>query len=198
MARTVKDVRLESRAARERLEPRKKPYFRAIDTGRHIGYYKGARAGTWLARISANGRYVEAKLGTADDTRDANAIDVLSFSQAQMAARKWFDYLAHAQEAKAAGPLHTVRSAIHEYIGVLDKRGARREGRKVKSGAHRLTLHVLNDAELASTELSKLDVRTLKRWRETLTGAASSRQRITNDFKAALNRVELSATVRLA
>ena len=33
MARTVKDVRLESRAARERLEPRKKPYFRVIDTG---------------------------------------------------------------------------------------------------------------------------------------------------------------------
>lgn len=199
MARTVKDVRLDTRAARERLDPRKKPYFRAIDTGRHVGYYKGPRAGTWLARTSANGRYVETKLGTADDTRDANGLDVLSFSQAQTAARKWFDHLAIEQEAKTAGPVHTVRSAIEQYILVRDERERGRGGRAVNSSAAlKLKLHVLGDAELAETNMSKLDAKTLKAWREALPGTATSRQRITNDFKAALNSVEPPATVRLA
>lgn len=197
MARTVKDVRLDSRAARERLDPRKKPYYRVLENARHIGYYKGARGGSWLARAHAGGRYVEKKLGTADDTRDANGLDVMSFSQAQAAARKWFDYLAYAHEAKAAGPAYTVRSAIHKYIAERDDRERGRQGRSVNSGAHKLKLHVLGDAELADTELSKLEVKTLKKWRGALPGTATTRQRITNDFKAALNSVEPSAMVRL-
>ena len=109
MARTVKDVRLDSRAARERLEPRKKPYYRVIETGRHIGYYKGLRSGSWLARTFDGARYSEKKLGMADDVLDANGMDVLSFSQAQASARDWFD--TQAQKAVGVGPAMTVRSA---------------------------------------------------------------------------------------
>jgi hypothetical protein len=50
MARTVQDANLGTRAGRGRLKARKKPYYRAIDQGRHLGYYKGARGGTWIAR----------------------------------------------------------------------------------------------------------------------------------------------------
>jgi integrase len=200
MARTVKDTRLDTRAARERLDPRKKPYFRVIDTGRHIGYYKGPRAGTWLARTNAGGRYVEKKLGTADDTRDANGFDVLSFSQAQAAARNWFDGLAHDQEVKASGPVHTLRSAIEQYIAARDEReSARQGGRSVNSSAaHKLRLHVLGDAKLADLELSTLTASALAEWRKALPGTTATRQRVTNDFKAALNRVAPTASVRLA
>ena len=199
MARTVKDVRLDSRAARDRLDPRKKPYYRVLENARHIGYYKGARGGSWLARAHAGGRYLEKKLGTADDTRDANGLDVLSFSQAQASARIWFDCLAHDQQAKTSGPVHTLRSAIEQYITARDKRESDRQGRSVKSSAaHKLKLHVLGDAKLADLELSKLDAGTLAGWRRALPGTTATRQRVTNDFKAALNRVAPTASVRLA
>jgi integrase len=199
MARTVRDVRLDSRAARERLEPRKKPYFRVIEAGRHVGYYKGSRGGSWLARTGEAGRYHEKKLGSADDVRDANGIDVLSFSQAQAAARDWFDQLAREQDALGDATTKTVRSAVESYIKARDAKEAARQGRAVKSSAaHKLKLHVLANDELADMELQKLTAAALRKWRAELPGTAASRQRITNDFKAALNEAAPSAAVRVA
>jgi hypothetical protein len=100
MARTVRDANLESRAARGRLKAKRKPHWRAIDRGLHLGYYKGARGGGWVARpYCGEGRYQEAALGTADDTLDADGLAVLNFSQAQAAAGEWFQ----AEAKRAAG-----------------------------------------------------------------------------------------------
>jgi len=197
LARTVKDARLDNRAARERLEPRKKPYYRAIEAGRHIGYYKGPRGGTWLARVGEAGSYREKKLGTADDVRDANGHDVLSFGQAQSAARDWFDQLAAGGPGEGAAV--TVRNAVDSYIAERDKREAARQGRdKLSSAASTLRLHVLTDAKLADMQLADLTAAALKKWRNALKGSLSTRQRVTNDFKAALNGAAPSAAVRLA
>ena len=199
MARTVKDVRLDSRAARERLAPRKKPYFRVIENGRHLGYYKGTRTGSWLARTYDGTKYAEKKLGTADDVLDANGNDVLTFSAAQAAARQWFDALALVQLAPSFGPAATVRSAVEEYIAARDSRETVRQGRAVRSSAaHKLTLHVMCDDDLAGMEVSDLTAAKLQAWRKGLAGTAASKQRVTNDFKAALNRVASSAVIRLA
>lgn len=199
MARTVKDVRLDSRAARERLAPRKKPYYRTIETGRHLGYYKGLRTGSWLARTYDGARYAEKKLGLADDVLDANGHDVLSFSSAQAAARDWFESLALSACAEPSTGRATVRSAVEGYISVRDRRETARQGRSVRSSAaHKLALHVLSDGDLSALTVNELDAGTLQRWRAGLAGTAASRQRVTNDFKAALNLVAPNATVRLA
>ena len=92
MARTVADTNLGTRAARAKLAAGKKPYYRTIEAGRHVGYYKGARGGSWTARrFLGAGKYEETKLGSADDVRDADGVEVLTFAQAQAAARAWFD-----------------------------------------------------------------------------------------------------------
>lgn len=198
MARTVKDVRLDSRAARERLEPRKKPYYRVIETGRHLGYYKGLRTGSWLARTYDGTKYAEKKLGMADDILDANGTDVLSFSAAQAAARDWFDSLALAK-SDVAGPIRTVREAVEAYIVARDDRESVRQARAVKSSAaHKLILHVMANEKLADAELAHLNAKVLRAWREKLPGSASSKQRVTNDFKAALNAAGPGADARLA
>ena len=114
IARAVRDVRLDNRAARERLTARKKACYRVIEAGKHIGYYKGLRTGFWLARTFDGTRYSEKKLGTADDTLDANGLDVLSFSEAQASARKWFDELASAGHAMPAGP-YSITNACDDY-----------------------------------------------------------------------------------
>jgi len=88
MARTVRDTNLETRTARLRLAMRAEPYWRTIDPGAHLGYYRGRRGGTWVARLYQDGRYRKTALGTADDMSDADGVAILSFAQAQAAARK--------------------------------------------------------------------------------------------------------------
>src|ERR1700730_15546749 len=94
MARTVRDANLETRTARLRLGMRAEPYWRTIDAGAHLAYYRGRRGGTWVARLYQDGRYRKTALATADDMSDADGVAILSFAQAQAAARKWFSRLA--------------------------------------------------------------------------------------------------------
>src|SRR5262249_26892202 len=100
MARTVRDANLETRAARARLKVRQEPYWRAIDRGAHLGYYRGARAGSWIARLYREGRYHKQDLGRADDVTDGDGLHVLDYFQALDAARAWF-----AEQARAAAGL---------------------------------------------------------------------------------------------
>jgi hypothetical protein len=91
MARTVRDAALVTRSARLRLSSRTKPYWRMLEQGLHLGYRRRATGGTWIARQrDENGIYHEEKLALADDVQDADAHDILDFSQAQRAARTWW------------------------------------------------------------------------------------------------------------
>ena len=90
MAATGEDTNLESRRARSTLVPRRKPYWRALDQGGQLGYYKGAESRLWIARFcGGKGRYAEQRVGLADDLEEADGAAVLDFEQAQAAARNW-------------------------------------------------------------------------------------------------------------
>ncbi len=90
-AEAASDANLESRAARIRLAPRQEPYWRSLDTGCHLGYYKGSGLRLWIARWSrGRGRHREQRVGLADDFADADGFAVMDFKQAQAAARNWF------------------------------------------------------------------------------------------------------------
>src|SRR5947207_9442206 len=117
MARTVNDANLATRTARATLPPRKRPHYRLILQGLHLGYYRGARTGSWSARrFIGDGRYEEAKLGTADDVADADGMAILTFGQAQERARAWFAARALA-DAGQEDPLapYTVSDALDDY-----------------------------------------------------------------------------------
>ena len=91
MARSAQDADLESREARSRLAPRQDAYWRLLDKGCHLGYYKGSESRIWIARLSrVKGRYTEERVGLADDFADADGVAVMDFEQAQAAARNWF------------------------------------------------------------------------------------------------------------
>lgn len=90
MPRAAKDPRLDTVAARARLEARKKPHYRLIERGLHVGYYRGAKGGSWIGRrYVGTGAYETEKLGLADDGREADGKSVLTFAQAQAKAREW-------------------------------------------------------------------------------------------------------------
>jgi integrase len=91
MARTIRDSKLESRAARMRLELGKKPHWKTLVPGKlHLGYRRKSKdlPGQWLARhYKGSERYQIAPLGLADDFEDQG--DVLSFAAAQRAAHAY-------------------------------------------------------------------------------------------------------------
>src|SRR5208282_886755 len=107
MARTVRAATIDTRTARRRLTARRKPYWKAIEQGRHLGYYKGARGGSWVARfyLEEQRRYTETVIGTADDVSDADGHTILDYRQAQHKARAWFD-----EQARRAAGLEPVAS----------------------------------------------------------------------------------------
>ena len=114
MARTVRDSNLETRTARGKLKSSGQPYYRGLEPGLHLGYRKPRTgAGKWLARRNVEGTYSYHPLGTADDYSDADGQIILSYKQAQDAARK-------VQVGRGIG---TVAEAIEAYLQALEADG---------------------------------------------------------------------------
>lgn len=117
MARIVHDAKLAKREHRLRLEVRKKPYWMTLNEGEHLGYYRGIRVGKWVARYrrpGGPGNYRETTIAEADDTADADGSVILSFRQAQDAARRWF--LSQEGNAGRRTGAYTVADALDDYL----------------------------------------------------------------------------------
>lgn len=115
MTRTVRDAKLETRAARDRLHTGLTPHFKTLVPGKlHLGYRRKKKdlPGQWLVRHYLGGeRYHVAPLGLADDFQDAaDDADVLTFADAQRAA------LAHKQARQRPGKGKTVADAMATYV----------------------------------------------------------------------------------
>ena len=123
MARTVRNGKLDTRSARARLAIRREPYWTAISRGDAIGYRKGVKGGSWIARHRGeDAKQHYQSVGAADDARDADGIAVLSFSQAQAKAREWFGQKARelSGEPVATGA-YTVADAMRDYLDWFTK-----------------------------------------------------------------------------
>jgi integrase len=150
VGRTVKDVRLQDRAARLRLPVSPEIYWRSINEGCHLGYYRGERGGKWVGRYRKAGSgkgYVKQRIGEADDVRDANGDTVLDFKQAQAKAHVWFEEQARGG-AKPVGPF-TVSLALDEYA----------ESFKVRAGA--VPTDMKSRVEIIRGALGSLEVASL-------------------------------------
>lgn len=194
MAKTVNEAKLATRTARAGLP--EGIHFRSIDENVHLSYRRGKRGGTWGLRVyCGDGQYRRERLGVADDIIEEGN---LTFDAAVKAARAKVTAWRKKEAARAAGPIATVRSAVESYVEMRDRRESLHQGRAVRSSAsHKLNAHVLCNEELAATELHRLTVAELAKWRKSLNGSAASRQRVVNDFKAALNDCAPTAETKL-
>lgn len=196
MTKVLSEAAITTRAARAKLEAGL--HWRGVDPDVHLGYRKGRRGGVWLVRWRSGAGYRQAKLGTADDELREGALD---FNAAVRAARVAVEAARAEARAAAEGPLLTVRLAVAEYISSRDARDSRRKARQVRSDAsQRLCRYVLGqdrrgkqegtqESSLAKVALHALRERDLQSWRAGLPGAmkATTKQRLINDLKAALN-----------
>jgi integrase len=128
VARTLRDAKLDTRGSRKRLRVRREPYWRSLSEGLAIGFRRGARGGTWIARHYSreHGRRFQA-LGTADDVVEADGEHVLSFAHAQAAGRMWFAELARKDrdgDAGDHGP-YSVARVLADYVADYRRRGGK-------------------------------------------------------------------------
>jgi integrase len=122
MARTIRNARLESRAARRRLDAQARPYWQELEAGAHMGYVRkaGSVPGLWAARFYAGDqKYEQEQIGTADDFADADGAVVLDYRQAQARVRDRLLQRSSLGTAASKGPL-TVRAACESYLEALE------------------------------------------------------------------------------
>ena len=128
MARTVRNAKIDTRSSRSRLVERREPYWTVVSRGCGIGYRRGAKGGTWIARCRDDrGKQHYEALGAADDAREADGQTVFTFSQAQELARKFFARAARredGEETAVAGPA-TVKQALDDYFAARERRGSK-------------------------------------------------------------------------
>jgi integrase len=190
MARTVNENRIQDRTSRARLAVRHKPYWRALSQGAHLGYRRGKKKGSWIARYYEPDRtdYVSSVIGEVDDVRDADGRDILSYKQAFDAALRWIE-IATRGEPAASDPAMSVADATRAYIAMRDARRSSQAGRTLHSDAYyKLNWFVLEDAKLCAITLATLGEGDLRAWQLRMARKKpSSVQRVVNDFKAALN-----------
>jgi integrase len=206
--RVVKEVSLTSRAARSRLAPRTKPYYRRLVGNLCLGYYRPATkgiAGSWVGRryLADRKKYETATFGFADDRPEvpADGVQILTFDQAETRARQWLRAkLAPTPTEPVAAT--TVKGAVATYI-------AERKRRHPKAGRDaelRLAHHVLA-SPLADVALPALSEGALEKWRAEIKrggrGAKSNSApltagtlaRLLNDLRAALSLAARRAKV---
>jgi integrase len=148
-----------------RLRVRREPYWRSISDGLAIGYRRGIKGGTWIARhYSAEyGRRYRA-IDTADDIADADGAHVLSFAQAQEAARKWFADLARGDRGEIRSGSYTVRECLEEYLTWLQ--GHRKTGQDAR---YRIDTHIV--PKLGEIHCSRLTTAEIQKWLRDLAGS---------------------------
>lgn len=154
MARTVRDHRIETRAARLRLGQRAEPYWTLLSEGFHLGYYKGKKSAKWVARFRQPGQgdgYVKTTLGEADDTADADGNRILDYRQAQDKARGW---LRAVEGGVTVTARFTVGDALDEYIKAFRKKDLVNTKRRVEQFI-RPALGNLRLASLSAVQVRK-------------------------------------------
>jgi integrase len=170
MARTVHNAKIDTRSARFRLAARREPHWTVISAGCALGYRRGSKGGSWIARFrDGTGRQHYESLGAADDARDADDCTVFSFGQAQGKARDFF--VRKAREAAGSieasdGPF-TVADSLAAYQAAYVRRGGKALNR-VKSAVHTYIL-----PELGKVAITKLTKRRLEQWHEGIAHSAA-------------------------
>ena len=149
----AKQIKLDSKTARLKLKPRKKPYTNRIAAGIRLAYRRNEGPGTWSV-LGGGGTWLR-RLSIADDLELADGHNILDYWQAVERARE----LARAKDADSGKPV-TVDAALTDYAADLAARGSR------AYNAERARIHL--PKALAGKTVALLTTRELSRWRDGL------------------------------
>ena len=152
--------RIDTVSARDKLRPRRGPYWHRVSKGSYLGFRRMTREanGTWLARWldESSGKQIYKTLGELTELPPH-----MRFDAAHREALAWFDHLGR---GGAIGK-PTVRDACARYLQHVQTHRTVRAANDIRA---RFANYVLNDAKLAGMELAKLTPAQLDAWRKAL------------------------------
>jgi len=155
---------LGSRTARQKLPIQARPYFTHIQDGLCLGFRRGKRGGSWIARAFDSERgYRFESLGKSNDLSEGVG---MSFQDAQTECRKWYARLAQTDAGEMAPGRFTVAQAMDEYLAHLTK-AKRKPQDRARAIVNAFVLPILGDIEL-----TKLTHGKVKAWRDALAESA--------------------------
>lgn len=147
-------TRIDTVGAREKLKPRREPYWQRVRKGCYVGFRKSSsKGGGWLARAREEGS-AEAKQRFQPLGEFIDIADHLRFDAATKAASAWFE---HMERGGQSGPT-TVRVACARYVEHVR---ALKGDKVAKDVEQRFNNYVLDDKKLADTVLPMRAVRGL-------------------------------------
>jgi integrase len=160
MARKVRHSALESRSARLKLQVRRRPYSGpSLARGISLLYRRNRSNGSWVLKASdGHGAYWTKAFALADDFEDADGKNVLTFYQAQDAAKR----LARGEDGSADTAPITVDGALKDYRRDLEARNAN------PYNAESPRVHLTK--VLLAKPVQLLAAAELKKWRDSLLG----------------------------
>lgn len=159
---------------REKLKPRREPYWQKLAKGHYLGFRPSSagKSGTWIARFY-NPDTRKKEIRALGDFGHLPASD--RFSAASKEAREWFNHLSGGGEADVL----TVMEACQRYAA------------ERPSEAPHLARYVYTDP-IAKVKLTKLTQRHVSEWRKRLTAveglSTASINRYMVPLRAALNK----------
>jgi integrase len=178
MARKVAFSALESRSARLRMKVRRRPYSGpSLARGISLMCRRNKTNGTWVLKASdGHGAYWTKGFALADDYEDSDSRNVLTFYEAQDAAKR----LARGEDDNADSAPITVDGALKDYKCDLEARNAN------PYNAESPRVHLTN--VLLAKLVQLLNPHELKKWRDGLLGkvAPSTVNRVCRCLGAAL------------
>jgi hypothetical protein len=178
MARSQRHSKLDTRTARLKLAVRRKPYNGlALSRGVLLLYRRNSGNGAWVLKCAdGHGRYWTKAIAEADDFDASNGKTVLTFFEAQAAAKK----LASGDDGNSNAPI-TVEAALADYRTDLIT------GMANPYNSDWVSLHITN--VLKAKPVALLTSKELKHWRDSLLGAMvpSTVNRLCGCLRAALN-----------
>ncbi len=134
----AKQVRLDSRSAREKLKPRGAPYWAEAGAKVDLGYRRlKAGVGSWAMRryVEETRTYVATTFARADDLDEADGVDILNYHEAQAKARELAAAAAEEERLASLGPPLTVARAVEEYVEAREQRWDVLRHRRILRGA---------------------------------------------------------------
>jgi len=139
-----------------------------------IGYRKGTRSGTWIAKHYSrdHGRRFNS-LGKADD--DPDVTDALTYDQAEERARAWFKELVAQDAAGADTGAYTVSNAITDYMTDYVDRGGKSASRMQSN----IKNHIL--PALGSVEVRDLTMAQVRNWHRQLSRTPAKYREFSDD-----------------
>jgi integrase len=155
-------TRIDTVASREKLKPRREPYWHRLLRGCYLGYRRMTTdsAGVWIAR--ARDEESGPTKQRYESLGDFSALpEHQRFDAGSKAAQAWFDHLGRGGTTGGA----TVTQACARYVKHLR---THKTDRAADDAEARFKNYVLNHPKLASTELTKLTPSQLEAWRRAL------------------------------